>query len=75
MDKVYFSWQTGFIKPDKKAWELVLEENKLKPEEVLFCDGQEKNIKTADGLGIKTHLYEGHEKLKKFLGNSRFIFS
>lgn len=33
IDKVYFSWQTGFIKPDIKAWQFILTENNLKPEE------------------------------------------
>ena len=25
VDKVYFSWQTGFVKPDPRAWELVIQ--------------------------------------------------
>lgn len=67
VDKVYFSWQTGFVKPDRRAWELVLKENDLKPQEVLYCDDQEKNTKTAEGLGIPTYLYGGPKELEKFL--------
>ena len=29
IDKAYFSWQTGFVKPDERAWTLVLNENNL----------------------------------------------
>ncbi len=37
VDKVYFSWQTGFVKPDPRAWEFVLQENGLKPEDCIYC--------------------------------------
>ena len=53
-DKVYYSWQTGFIKPDPKAFELIMQENYLEPEECsyLFKDAEDtsrkidKNIKS-----------------------------
>lgn len=67
VDKVYFSWQTGFVKPDERAWQLVLKENNLQPEEVLYCDDQERNNKVARGLNIQTHSYVGVDELEKFL--------
>ena len=36
VDRVYFSWETGFIKTDQKSWQLILDENNLEPEECLI---------------------------------------
>ena len=65
VDKVYFSWQTGFVKPDTRAWELILTENNLKGEECLYFDDQEKNIKSAESLGIKSFKFTNEEELEK----------
>jgi putative hydrolase of the HAD superfamily len=67
VDKAYFSWQTGFIKPDIRAWQLVLEENKLKPEECIYFDDQEKNTKSGEELGIKSFLFTNEEELEKII--------
>jgi HAD superfamily hydrolase (TIGR01509 family) len=56
-DKFYYSWQTGFIKPDPGAWRNVLEDNNLKPEECIYFDDQDKNLKAAESLGIKAHMF------------------
>ncbi len=74
VDKVYFSWQTGFVKPDVRAWELILNENKLKGEECIYFDDQEKNIKSAKRVGIKSFKFTNEEELEKVvneeLGNN-----
>lgn len=64
VDKVYFSWQTGFIKPDPEAWKLVLFENNLKPEECIYFDDQEKNVKAAEAVGIKSFLFTDEAELE-----------
>jgi HAD superfamily hydrolase (TIGR01509 family) len=56
-DKFYYSWQTGFIKPDPGAWQNVLEDNNLKPKECIYFDDQDKNLKAAESLGIKAHMF------------------
>ena len=66
-DKIYYSWQTGFVKPDPEAFKLVLKENDLKAEECLYFDDSEKNIKVATELGMKAYQYRGSEDLKKVL--------
>ena len=58
VDKSYFSWQTGYLKPDISVWQHVLAENNLRPEECLFFDDQEKNTTAASSLGIKSFLYQ-----------------
>jgi len=64
IDKVYFSWQTGFVKPDIRAWELILEENNLKGEDCIYFDDQEKNVNSAKSLGIKAFLFTNEEELE-----------
>jgi putative hydrolase of the HAD superfamily len=65
VDKVYFSWQTGFVKPDPKAWELVLKENGLAPEECIYFDDQEKNLKAAESIGIRSSMFTDEAELEK----------
>lgn len=69
VDKVYFSWQTGFVKPDKEAWKLVLSENNLKPEECIYFDDQQKNIDVSQSIGIQSFLFSTEEELEKMIIN------
>lgn len=68
-DKVYFSWQTGFVKPDPRAWQLVLSENNLKPEDCIYFDDQERNLKAAESVGIKSHLFTNEAEMEKTILN------
>lgn len=68
IDKVYFSWQTGLVKPDVRAWERVLSENALLPGECLYFDDQEKNLKSARSLGIKSFMFTTVEEVRKIIG-------
>lgn len=52
VDGSYFSWETGFVKPEPSTFTNLLERNNLKPEETIFFDDQDKNIETATSLGI-----------------------
>jgi HAD superfamily hydrolase (TIGR01509 family) len=70
IDKAYFSWQTGFVKPDKKAWELILSENNLQPEECLYFDDQEKNIKASEETGVKAYMFTNEEELGKIINKN-----
>lgn len=56
-EKTYFSFQVGLRKPDKEIFELLLNENKLIPEQTLFIDDSLPNIETASKLGIQTLLF------------------
>jgi putative hydrolase of the HAD superfamily len=64
VDKVYFSWQTGFVKPDKKAWELVLSENNLNPEDCIYFDDQQKNLDVSESVGIKSYMFTNEKELE-----------
>ncbi len=65
IDKAYFSWQTGFVKPDPQAWELVLKENNLMPEDCVYFDDQEKNLKAAESIGIKSFMFTNEAELEQ----------
>lgn len=65
VDKTYFSWQTGYVKPDPRAWASLLTENNLKPEECLYFDDQEKNLKAAESVGIKSFMFTDEVELEK----------
>ena len=61
-DKMYLSHEIGFRKPDKNAFQIILEENRLKPNEVFFIDDSPQHIKAAKKLGINCHhLQDGVE--------------
>ena len=60
--KVYYSYEIGFRKPNKEAFKLILDENKLNSDKVLFIDDSPQHIEGAKKLGLKTyHLKNGEE--------------
>jgi HAD superfamily hydrolase (TIGR01509 family) len=69
VDKAYFSWQTGYIKPDVRAWALILNENNLKGEECIYFDDQEKNVESARSLGIESFLFTNEDELEEIINN------
>lgn len=70
VDKIYFSWQTGFVKPDVKAWQFILEENNLHPEECIYFDDQEKNLIASESVGIKAYMFTNEEELEKVVNSN-----
>ena len=67
IDTSYFSWQTGLVKPDVRAWEKVLSDNALAAEECLYFDDQEKNLKASESLGIKSFIFTTAVDVKEIL--------
>lgn len=51
-EKVYYSFNLGMRKPEKKIYEFVLSDSNLDPAETLFIDDNKDNINTASHLGI-----------------------
>lgn len=70
VDRAYFSWQTGFVKPDIRAWKLILSENDLKPENCIYFDDQEKNLLAAEEVGIKSYIFTNELDLKNIIENN-----
>lgn len=69
VDRAYFSWQTGFVKPDIRAWQLILDENNLRGDECIYFDDQEKNIESARNIGIKSFLFTNEDELEKIINS------
>jgi FMN phosphatase YigB (HAD superfamily) len=58
-DKIYYSHEIGWHKPDREAWEFVIKDAWIKPEETLFLDDSIHNIKAAQELGFQSiHIHE-----------------
>ncbi|MFH1505932.1 MAG: HAD family phosphatase [archaeon] len=66
-DGIFFSNEIGFVKPNKEAYEFVLKDINLKPEECIFIDDKNCNLEPAKKLGFKTVLFINLENLKKEL--------
>ena len=65
-DKSYFSFDIHLEKPDPRFFEMILDHEGLLPEETLFIDDTETNIKVAKKLGIRTY-HIGREELVRNL--------
>jgi putative hydrolase of the HAD superfamily len=53
-NKQYYSHEIGLKKPNQNAFERILRENSLNPENVLFVDDTIRHIQGAQALGIST---------------------
>lgn len=53
-DRSYYSHLIGYRKPEKEAYQVILDQNGLKPEHTLFIDDTLPNIDAANALGIQT---------------------
>jgi len=68
-NKVYYSHEIGFRKPNVESFHLVLDKNNLKAKEVLFIDDSPQHIEGAKKLGIQTyHLQDNEEVTTIFPG-------
>ncbi|MBA4197268.1 MAG: haloacid dehalogenase [Chitinophaga sp.] len=56
--KAYYSQQMGLRKPDKEAFEFILNEQNLNAAETLFIDDTPKNIEGAKAVGLQTILLQ-----------------
>lgn len=52
-EKVFCSNEIKTRKPEKKAYEIVLDYLRLKPNETIFLDDNIENVRIAEGLGMK----------------------
>ncbi len=66
-DYVALSYQNGFVKPDRRAFENVVTKLGVKLEECLLVDDQERNVIGAHEAGMKGVLYTDLNQLKSDL--------
>ncbi len=53
-EKVYFSFEFGFRKPDISAFQFIMGQHHLNPKKTLFVDDTLNNILGAEKLGLLT---------------------
>jgi putative hydrolase of the HAD superfamily len=59
------SAEAKFSKPDVRIYEALLEKYSLIPEECLFIDDNEKNVKAAEKIGMKGLVTHGSLEISK----------
>lgn len=59
IDQAYYSWQTGYLKPDPRAYEQLLQEHSLSPNECIYFDDTQVNVEAAKALGIHSFYFTG----------------
>lgn len=66
-DGMFFSYEMGRTKADEQTFRKVLKQAKINPNQTLFIDDLEANIRSAQRLGIHTIKFENSKQLKKEL--------
>jgi len=66
-NKVFLSNEIGIKKPDPRIFKYMFKKINLKPEETIFIDDKEENIKTAKKLGMNAILFKKHKQLVRDL--------
>jgi putative hydrolase of the HAD superfamily len=64
---LFFSYELGLIKPDPKIFEVVCSKLQKKPENILFFDDSQINIKAAVKTGLKAHLASSPQQIRKII--------
>jgi len=72
-EKDYYSHLMKMRKPNTDIFESVMHENNLNPKETLFIDDSPQHLKTAEMLGLKTHLLTPEETLESYLYSSGLL--
>ena len=65
-DKIYYSHKIGVRKPNAKSFQLILDENGLMAEDVLFIDDSLQHILKAKKLGLETHYLKNEDIITVF---------
>ena len=66
-NKVYYSHEIGFRKPNKESFKIILDENNLNPKEVFFIDDSPQHIEGAKKIrDTDYHLQENEEIISLF---------
>ncbi len=61
--KIYSAKEIGFSKSDPRAYEFIINDLGLSPEEIIFIDDSKLNIDAASIAKLDTITYEGFDKL------------
>jgi len=62
-----YSYQEGLRKPDKEIFELLLNRYNLKREECIFFDDKQRNVDSANELGIRSYVFNNIKDIEDVL--------
>ena len=74
-DEYVLSYETGSLKPETEIYKNALKQAGISPEEAVFIDDLEENVKAADKLGMKGILYRKGMDLRLELSRYGISFS
>lgn len=66
-DRVHYSHHLGMRKPNRDIFKKVLELHGLQANETFYIDDTPEHAATASSLGMTSHHFKNHEKLKEVL--------
>lgn len=64
-DQMYYSWETGLVKPDPAALQAILDEHHLEPTTCLYFDDSKKNVTSFSRIGVQAHVFNGVEQVRQ----------
>ena len=72
-DPCLLSTEIGALKPDLKAYRLLLSELALSPEEVIFIDDKLENVEAAKKMGIDGIVFESSQQIRDELSKRELL--
>jgi len=66
-DSIIYSFEFAICKPERRAYELMLEKLEVRAQDCIFIDDSKRNLKAAELLKIKTVQFHNADQLKKDL--------
>lgn len=64
---IFSSAELGCKKPQEAFYKKILSQINISPQDILYIDDEEKNIRAGELLGLQTHHYKDFKTLKKVL--------
>ncbi len=72
LDGAILSYEVGFLKPDRKIYEIALERAGVRANKSIFIDDLEENVEGAKSVGMRAHQYISTVDLTAFLESEGF---
>lgn len=66
-ERVFVSAEIGLLKPEPAIYLHVARELGIAPTELVFVDNREDNVRGAEAVGIRSHVFTGADTLRTFL--------
>ena len=66
-ERVFVSGELLLLKPDPAIYRYAAEALSLPPEDLVFIDNREPNVRGAESIGITGHVYTDPARLRRFL--------